>query len=75
MKKRQNRKIWIIGAGVIAAVAAVTLIAKGVSHFSAEKVDTKEGISIIKAAEKENVKEIEKKISTPGAGTTAGNHR
>ena len=37
--------------------------AKGVSHFSTEQVDTKEGISIIKAAEKENVKDIEKKIS------------
>lgn len=63
MKKRQNRKIWIVGAGVIATVVAVTLIAKGVSHFSTEQVDTKEGISIIKAAEKENVKDIEKKIS------------
>lgn len=48
---------------MIAAIVAMTLIVKGVSHFSSGKVDTKEGISIIKAAEKENVKDIEKKIN------------
>ena len=44
-------------------LAAVTLIAEGISYFSAETVDTKEGLAIIKAAEKENVKDIEKKIN------------
>ncbi|MFR8019628.1 MAG: hypothetical protein ACLU7M_10005 [Mediterraneibacter gnavus] len=54
----------IIGAGAVAVLAAVTLIAEGISYFSAETVDTKEGLAIIKAAEKENVKDIEKKRST-----------
>ena len=53
----------ILGAGAVAVLAAVTLIAEGISYFSAETVDTKEGLAIIKAAEKENVKDIEKKIN------------
>ena len=61
--KRQKKKYVIIGAGAVAVLAAVTLIAEGISYFSAETVDTKEGLAIIKAAEKENVKDIEKKIN------------
>lgn len=61
--KRQKKKHVIIGAGAVAVLAAVTLIAEGISYFSAETVDTKEGLAIIKAAEKENVKDIEKKIN------------
>ena len=55
--KRQKKKYVIIGAGAVAVLAAVTLIAEGISYFSAETVDTKEGLAIIKAAEKENVKD------------------
>ena len=54
-RKRQKKKYVIIGAGAVAVLAAVTLIAEGISYFSAETVDTKEGLAIIKAAEKENV--------------------
>ena len=61
--KKQKKKYVIIGAGAVAVLAAVTLIAEGISYFSAETVDTKEGLAIIKAAEKENVKDIEKKIN------------
>ena len=61
--KRQKKKHVIIGAGAVAVLAAVTLIAEGISYFSAETVDTKEGLAIIKATEKENVKDIEKKIN------------
>ena len=61
--KRQKKKHVVIGAGAVAVLAAVTLIAEGISYFSAETVDTKEGLAIIKAAEKENVKDIEKKIN------------
>ena len=50
--KRQKKKYVIIGAGAVAVLAAVTLIAEGISYFSAETVDTKEGLAIIKAAEK-----------------------
>ncbi len=62
--KRQKKKYVIIGAGAVAVLAAVTLIAEGISYFSAETVDTKEGLAIIKAAEKENVKDIEKKSTS-----------
>ena len=55
--KRQKKKHVVIGAGAVAVLAAVTLIAEGISYFSAETVDTKEGLAIIKAAEKENVKD------------------
>ena len=61
--KRQKKKHVVIGAGAVAVLAVVTLIAEGISYFSAETVDTKEGLAIIKAAEKENVKDIEKKIN------------
>ena len=53
--KRQKKKYVIIGAGAVAVLAAVTLIAEGISYFSAETVDTKEGLAIIKAAEKEYI--------------------
>ena len=46
--KRQKKKHVIIGAGAVAVLAAVTLIAEGISYFSAETVDTKEGLAIIK---------------------------
>ena len=45
--KRQKKKYVIIGAGAVAVLAAVTLIAEGISYFSAETVDTKEGLAII----------------------------
>ena len=61
--KRQKKKHVIIGVGAVAVLAAVTLIAEGISYFSAETVDTKEGLAIIKVTEKENVKDIEKKIN------------
>ena len=61
--KRQKKKFLIIVFGGFLVVAAVILIAKGIHYFSSEKVDTKEGVAIIKAAEEENVKDIEKKIS------------
>ena len=38
--KRQKKKHVIIGAGAVAVLAAVTLIAEGISYFSAEPVDT-----------------------------------
>ena len=59
--KRQKKKHVIIGAGAVAVLAAVTLIAEGISYFSAETVDTKEGLAIIKATEKKILK-IFKKI-------------
>lgn len=62
--KRQKKKHVIIGAGAVAVLAAVTLIAEGISYFSAETVDTKEGLAIIKATEKENVKDIEKRSTS-----------
>ena len=65
----------IIGAGAVAVLAAVTLIAEGISYFSAETVDTKEGLAIIKAAEKENVKDIEKKDQQAGHERQAGKVR
>ena len=61
--KTQKKKHVIIGAGAVAVLAAVTLIAEGISYFSAETVDTKEGLASVKATEKENVKDIEKKIN------------
>ena len=36
--KRQKKKHVIIGAGAVAVLAAVTLIAEGISYFSAETV-------------------------------------
>lgn len=60
IRMKRQKKYVIIGAGAVAVLAAVTLIAEGISYFSAETVDTKEGLAIIKAAEKENVKDIEK---------------
>ena len=39
--KRQKKKHVIIGAGAVAVLAAVTLIAEGISYFSDHKSDRK----------------------------------
>ena len=70
--KRQKKKYVIIGAGAVAVLAAVTLIAEGISYFSAETVDTKEGLAIIKSGrKKKNVKDIEKKDQQAGHEKTS----
>lgn len=60
--KRREKKRLILGLGAAGIVLLAVLIVLVVRHFSAEKVDTSEGIAVIRAAEKENVKDIEKKI-------------
>ena len=65
--KRQKKKYVIIGAGAVAVLAAVTLIAEGISYFSAETVDTKEGLAIIKAAEKINKLDTKDKLESQEA--------
>lgn len=60
--KRRNRKRMFLGLGAAGIILLTVLIILAVRHFSADKVDTSEGLAVIKAAEKENVKDIEKKI-------------
>ncbi len=60
--KRRKKRLMIIGLFLIIILFAVILTAEVIDYFSRSKVDTSEGIAVIKAAENENIKDIEKKI-------------
>lgn len=62
-KKRMKK--WIIAAAAVAAAAAaVALAVHGVRSLTGPEADTTEGLKYIKAAETQDIKEIEQKISS-----------
>lgn len=60
--KQKKKQILAVAGGLIIIFLAVICVAAAVSHLSKSKVDTKEGLAVIKAAEAEDVKDIETKI-------------
>ena len=72
---KENKSFTYIGIGVVALLIIAVLIVDGISSMQSRKVDTSEGIEIIKQAESADITVIENKIQALDGKETSQDSR